>query len=175
MENNQGIPEEGSADRQALNQMVARMSELTGQDPHEIAYDLTEQMEEALGGEFDIEAVDEFAQQGREPPNMEEVESRLRESDPRSPTYEVGAMSTRETIDEILNGKYSNYILNPQEKPYERKWLDTLDDALATETMWLEGGRINRAWVDEKFFDFMDDHDWIYEDEQMKQEYIDLT
>ncbi|MAG39793.1 hypothetical protein CMI41_02395, partial [Candidatus Pacearchaeota archaeon] len=37
LENNEGIPEEGTPDRAALNTMVARMAELTGDDPYEIA------------------------------------------------------------------------------------------------------------------------------------------
>jgi len=37
LENNQGIPDAGTPDRAALNTMVARMAELTGDDPYEIA------------------------------------------------------------------------------------------------------------------------------------------
>ena len=168
LENNQGIPEEGSADRQALNQMVARMSELTGQDPHEIASELTQQMEEALGGEFRPEAVDELGA-GSDWSSDSEIQ------DPRSPSYEVTTNSLQNSIDEILHGRYSQLYLHPERKATERKWLERLESNLS-EAGYMDT-EISRAAIDRMFEEFVDEQPdgWLWDDRNRREELAEYT
>lgn len=170
MENNQGIPEEGTPDRDALNQMVARMSELTGQDPHEIASELTQQMEEAFGGEFREDAVDDLGAGGPELGVPEAGWS----NDPRSPSYDVTTQSLSNNVDELLHGRY-NFMFHPEKNPTGRKWLERLESNLA-EAGYMDT-EIDRGTIDRMFEEFVDEQPdgWLWDDRNRREELAEYT
>ncbi len=177
MENNQGIPEEGSSDRQALNQMVARMSELTGQDPHEIAAELTQQAEGQFGGpDMDEETYGSFYEDGEEygePSEDWSTDSEIQ--DPRSPSYEVSTQSLSNSLDEMLHGRYSQLYMHPERKATERKWLERLESNL-TEAGYMDT-EISRAMIDRMFEEFVDEQPdgWLWDDRNRREELAEYT